>query len=151
VPPGSGRQAGKADAADADAHQARYGVADGGKHPPYLPISSFIECQLDVCGAKISLGCGWIRIWPWPLGADEMNSLSGRGHAVFEQNTLRQTRQRLLGGDAGHRGEVGFGDMMAGMCQMMQKISIVGKKDQAFAVSIESPHGTEQRLPLKFD
>ena len=87
MPPRAGRQAGQADVADADAGEAGDGMADGGQHPPHLPIAALMNCQFDLRRPFPFLsGAGAVR-------TDQPDPLGGRGHPVLQPDAPGQPRQ----------------------------------------------------------
>ncbi len=137
VPPGSRRQAGQAHVANADADQAGDRVAERSHHPAHLPVAAFVNGQLHFPLP------GSVRVL---LAAQQADVLSGLGHAVVEHDAAPQAPQRIVAGNAGHRNPVGFGDMVARVGHLKQKVAVIRQKDQAFAVGIQAPDGTQHRL-----
>ena len=143
VPPRARRQAGQADAADADAREAIDGVADGGQHSPHLPVAPLIYGQFDFRRPFALL------TFRRAEGADDSHSLGGGRRAVVQGHAARQTAQVVGIGDARDRGAVGLGDVVARVGQSVQELAVIGQENQSIAVGIETAHGAQQGLVLK--
>ena len=127
MPPGARRQAGQANAADADADQARDGVAERRQHPAHLTVAAFINGQLH-----FSLPCAALVL----LATQQAHILGGPGHAVVQHDSAPEPPQCLFAGNARNGHAVCFWHMVARMGQLEQKIAVVGQKDQPFTVGV---------------
>ena len=147
VTPRAGGQAGQADVADADAGEAGDGVADGGQHPPHLPVAALENGQFDFRRPLPSLTR--LGVSRRAKGTDDADTLGGRRHPIFQQHTLGKTGQRGGVGDARDGGAVGLGNVVAGVSQAVQELAIIGQKDQPLAVGVQTPDGPQQGLALE--
>ncbi len=137
MPPGSRRQAGQPDAADADADQTGDGVAESRHHAAHLPVAALIDGQLHFPLPRA------VRVL---LAAQQANILGGLCHAVVQQDAAPQTSERIFAGNARHGDSIRFRDMVTRMRHLEQEVAVVGQKDQAFAVGVEAANGTQHRL-----
>ena len=135
MPPRTDRQPGQAHVADRNARQARDGVADGGEHPAHLPLAALKDGQFDF-GLRLLFGVRFVTGLDHPPDVDVFG---GRGGAVVEHQALRQPRQGGLVRDAAHDGAVRLGDVVLRVGQMVQKVAVVGQKDQAVRVGVQPP------------
>ncbi len=137
MPPGSRRQAGQPDAADADTDQAGDGMAESHHHAAHLSVAALIDGQLHFPLPRAVLVL---------LAAQQADILGRLCHAVVQHDAPPQTPQRIFAGNARHGDPIRFRDMIARMRHLEQKVAVVGQKDQAFAVGVQTPHGTQHRL-----
>lgn len=138
MPPGAGRQTRKLNPADFGPHKLCDRVAEGSHHAAHLPVAAFVNGQLN-----IRLPARAVRVRLAPQQADV---LGGPRHAVVEHDSPAQALQGVFGRNTRHRNAVGLRDMIARVGQLEQKIAVVGQKNQAFAVGIETPDRPQHRL-----
>ena len=143
VTPPAGRQPGEADIPDPDAREAADRVADGGQHPPHLPVAALIDRQFDI---RRPLP---FRAFRRAEGAQDVGALRRGGHAVLQHHAAHQAAQIVGVGNAGDGGAIRFGDMVARVSQTVQKIAVVGQKNQPLAVGVEAAHWAQQGLSLE--
>jgi hypothetical protein len=79
----------------------------------------------------------------------DMDILGRCRRSVFQHDPFREPCQCLGLGNAVDNRPVGLGDMMLRVCELVEKVTVVGQKDQAFGVGVESPDGAQQRLTGK--
>ena len=135
--PSAWRQAGEAHIADADADQAGDGMTKRGHHPAHLPVAALVNRQLELRlpGAAFVL-----------LASQQPDILGRLRHTVVQHDSAPQTLQGIFAGNAGNRDPVGFRDMVALVRHLKQKVAIIGQKDQAFAVGVQTPDRAQHRL-----
>lgn len=112
-------------------------MADGGQHPAHLAIASFINGQLDLGHS------GAAHIF---FAVQETDIFGGPGQAVIEHDAFPQTLQLLRRGDALHLHPIRLRHMVTRMRQLVQKVAVIGQKDQALAVGVQTPHRAQHRL-----
>lgn len=131
MPPGARRQAGELDAADFDAHQLCDRVAQSRHHAAHLPVAAFVNGQLNV-----RLTARAVRVG---LAPQQAHVLGRSRHAVVQHDAPAQALQGIFAGNARNGNAVGFRNMVARVGQLEQKITVIGEKNQPFAVSVEPP------------
>lgn len=142
MPPGTGRQARQANAADLDSNQASDRVTEGGHHPAHLTVAAFVDGQLH-----LSLPCP-VQVL---LAAQQADIFCRPGHAIVQHDAAPQPPERILVGNAGDSHPVSLRYVVARMSQLEQKVPIVREKDQAFTVGIQSPDRPKHRLTADVD
>ena len=143
VPPSTRRQAGKADITNTDSGQLADRVAKGGEHPAHLTVAAFKNCQLDL---RLPGPIGSIAFAVTLVTPAKAHILGGLSRTVFQVDATAQNIQRLLCGNAAHFRPVRFRDMVTRVCQAIQKLAIVGEKNQAFRIDIQPPDRAQHRL-----
>ncbi len=139
MPPRAGRQAGEANLPDANAGQLTDRMADGSQHSAHLAVAALKNGQFHF---RLPRAVGAVAL----VAAAKADILGGLGGAVLQIDAPAQNIQGFLGGDAAHFRAVGFGDMIAGMRELVKKIAVVGEKNQAFRVYIEPSYRAQHRL-----
>lgn len=137
--PRSRRNRAGSDASDPGPDQAQDVVADRGKHAAHLAVSTFVDDKLDIRG-----------VVSWKI-ADEMDALGRRGLAVLEHYPGRELSERLVIGPPADRRQIGLGDVVARMGHVVEKITVVGQKQQAFGLDIEPAHRPQHRAVRQID
>ncbi len=137
MPPGTSGQAAQAYITDANAGEFNDGMADGGHHAAYLTVAAFKDGQFHFRQAALG---GFRR------GADDADALGGLGRAVFQVDATAQNIQRSLCRDASDFCAIGFGDMVARMGQLEQKVAVVSEEDQALGIGVQPAYGAQHRL-----
>ena len=114
-------------------------MAQGGEHAANLTVTALENRQLD------------FRL-PHPVHpialvtAAKPDVLCRLGRAVFKVDPSAQDIQRFLGRNAADLRPIGFWDMVSRVGQTVQELAIVGQKDQAFRVNVQSPNRAQHRL-----
>ena len=128
--PGTGRQAGQANIANADTDQLGDGVAQCGEHAANLTVTALKNRQLD------------FRL-PYPvhpialMTAAKADILCRLGRAVFKVDAPAQDIQGFLGRNAADLRSIGFRNVVARVGQTVQELPVVSQEDQAFRVNIQ--------------
>ena len=105
------------DRADAHAPQPHDRVADRFEHAPHLPLTSFMQHDLD----ERLLGPGF-RLPGGPIG--QVN-LRRRGPLAVEDDPAPQSFEILFGGDAANTRFVDLLNLVAGMHQARRELAVI--------------------------
>lgn len=120
------------DIADANARQPLHGTAYRGEHTAHLPIFTLKNGKLDLRPSRP------IDLARNPLHADVLRGLRD---TVGELDAVRKLSQPLAVWNATHNGPVRLTDMVLGMSQFVEEITVVGEKYEPFRLDIEAADG----------
>jgi len=114
-------------------------MADGGEHPAYLAVAALENREFHF---RLSRAIRTVAL----MTAAQAHILRGLGRTIFESDAPAQDVQRFLRGNAAHFCAIRFGDMVARMGQLVEKLPIVREKNQAFRVYVEAAHRAQHWL-----
>ncbi len=127
-----------------------------GQHAPHLPVAPFKDGQFDLRAAFVGGG----RVFPRfrlssRVGArgthrPDCDAFRAARRAVFQHDAPAQPAQDVGRRHAAHFGPVRFGDMILGVGHLVQKVAVVGKKDQALAFRVQSPDRAQHGAGRQF-
>lgn len=107
-------------------------MAERGEHPPYLPVSTFMNGHVD----------------NRPVTPQRRHAhRGGRRADVVELDTLLQSPNVSVGEPARDRDAIGLFDAVARMEQRVSQIAIVGQEEHSGGRIIEAPHRDDPRTP----
>ena len=110
-------------------------MSDKLQHTAYLPISAFVEGNFECCrlGNSIIL---------------HKNNLSGSRLAIIQFHPIAQLCRALFFHKTFYAHIVNFGNVVAGVREAKDKVTVIGEKKQAFAVLVQSSDGDDSLFHL---